>query len=582
MRARRAGVVALIVLACAWAAVIQPPGPNQNAHLALITAITHGTPRIDPYRRWSRDISYFGGHFYTAKAPGLALATLPWYLALRTAGLVVAGPPPTIPWPQAEEQAMSPTAPWEVGLWGSVLAGLVLLLLVRSTVDRFVPGWGVAAAFAVGAGSVAGVLATLFFDHVLSALLGFAAFAVLVRERDGPERLRLVALAGLLAGLAVTVEFPLGIVMVVLLGYVLLRAPRRQRAVAYLTGALAGLVPLGVFNWWAFGSPFRLAYTNAVIEPGKSGHALVGANASGFFGVGVFSPRALLRLLFAGKGLLVVTPVWTVAAVGLVLLWRSGRRAEAGVAGSVAGLFLIYNACYYLPFGGFNAGPRFLVPMMPFLALPLAAAWRRLPVVTTVLAVVSVVTTWVLIAAGPLLVGEDLGVSFHRLERGGDVNGKVPLTVLHWVWDSHRVVQLLLVFVVVAVALVLAALASPRIRFDRRALAAALAALVAWRLVYTAGPILLSAGHALGVVAVAAMVTALAGVVALVRAGSRAAVVALVPLVPMLWARVDGRASACLVATLLSVLVVAALMLQRRRAAGPFSGGPGGALRAGA
>ena len=39
-----------------------------------------------------------------------------------------------------------------------------------------------------------------YFSHVIAATLGFAAFALLFREREGPPRLALVGAAGLLAG----------------------------------------------------------------------------------------------------------------------------------------------------------------------------------------------------------------------------------------------------------------------------------------------------------------------------------------------------------------------------------------------
>src|SRR5437879_205078 len=88
------------------------------------------------------------------------------------------------------------------------LAAPTLLLLARGVADELVRGWGSAASVLLGLGSLVGVFATLFFAHSLSACLGFAAFAVLVRERRHPALLR-VGSAGLLAGLAMTVEFPL-------------------------------------------------------------------------------------------------------------------------------------------------------------------------------------------------------------------------------------------------------------------------------------------------------------------------------------------------------------------------------------
>ncbi len=57
---------------------------------------------------------------------------------------------------------------------------------------------------------------------------------------------------------------------------------------------------------------------------------------------------------------------------------------------AVAIAYFLYNAGYWLPFGGGSPGPRFLIPALPFLALGLAPAYRRLPALTLALAIPSV------------------------------------------------------------------------------------------------------------------------------------------------------------------------------------------------
>ena len=529
---RRLGLLSIVLVGLGWISVIQGPGANQNAHLALVTSLASRTPRVDRFHNWTGDVSYIDGHYYADKAPGLALVTLPWYLALDVLDLRTRGPSAHVPWPAAQND-MPATALWEVGLVGATLPAIVLLLLVRSVAERLVPGYGTAAALVVGTGCLLAVLATMFFAHVLSTCLGFAAFAVLFHARRGPPRLGPVAAAGLLAGFAVVVEFPLAIVAAVVGLYAVLGTRPVRRAAAYAGGLVVGIAPLLAFNAWAFGSPTTLAYTNAIIQPGSNGHAVVGANASGFFGVGVPSLRAGVELLFAGHGLLVLSPVLALAAVGVVSLARSGHRAEAAVVVGVAVCFLLYNAAYYLPFGGFAAGPRFLVPAVPFLAIGVAAAWRSSPVLTVTLFLASVVVATVSLIGNPQGESESAGSWFNRVERGD-----VTRTVFDWISGSHETVAVVPVVLLFAAAVAIGLAVTPRFRVDARVMGVALAALVAWRIVYTGANVMFNVDAQTGGWAGLAGVLGLAVAIPLAFLTARTRAAAVLPallLVPIAW-----------------------------------------------
>src|SRR3954464_4991611 len=100
-----------------------------------------------------------------------------------------------------------------------MLPAALILLLVRSMPERLEPGYGTAGTMALGLGTLILPFATLLFSHVFSALLGFAAFAILWRERQRgspPPRLLWSALAGVLIGYGVATEYPVFIVGAVL------------------------------------------------------------------------------------------------------------------------------------------------------------------------------------------------------------------------------------------------------------------------------------------------------------------------------------------------------------------------------
>ena len=225
-------------------------GCNQTAHLGLVKALSDRTPRIDAYAAETCDTAYIDMHYYAAKAPGLALATTPWYGALRLAGLAVDRAPRASSWPEGMLE-LPRRATWQVSVFGATLAALLLLLLVRSAAARIVPGYGAASAVLLGIGSLVLPFSTLFFAHVLAATLGFAAFWLLLRDRRSADSSRpVVVAAGVLAGLAIVAEFPLGIVAIALAAYGGL-----ERLAPYAVGAVVGVLPLAAFNTWAFGSP---------------------------------------------------------------------------------------------------------------------------------------------------------------------------------------------------------------------------------------------------------------------------------------------------------------------------------------
>jgi len=482
------------VLAVAYLMMAPGGGWNEYAHYALIRALATGTPTIDKTRHEvgvTRDVSVINGHYYAAKSPGLAFATLPAYLVLKAAGGAKPAPHDRL----AETKQL-----WYLTIWGAVLPGVLLLLLVYFVADRLEPGYGLAAAVTLGVGTMVLPFATLFFSHLLSSLLVFAAFAVLWRERRGPPRQSLVLAAGLLAGLAGSTDFPDAVPGAIVGLYVLARQERVRRIAAYGAGALLGGVPTLLFNLWAFGTPLKFGGYANVSLPGVS-HA----NRAGFYGVTAPSFRAAAELLFAPIGLLTLMPVLIIGAVGAVLIYRNGYRAEALLIGGVAaGNFVVISAynggdtATNGALGGGTPGPRFLMPMLPFLALGLAAAYRRLPVTTLALAVASTIQLVVITMTSPVNAPD---ISwFHTFAKL-----KFTRTIFFfagWQWLG------LLVFVGAlggAVRLAFAATARPRTSL--RDVATGVLAFGGWLLFVFRGPALLH-GHALANGAVAAFLFA--------------------------------------------------------------------------
>jgi hypothetical protein len=223
------------------------------------------------------------------------------------------------------------------------------------------------------------------FDHDLTAAFGIGAFVLAWARRP--------ALAGLAAGAAYLVEYQAAAIVLLVLAYVALRGLRA--GARYAAGVVPGVAVSAAYSWAAFGRPWRNPHSYLL-------NTFAGVDQGGLLGVHFPTAHGVYLVFVHDRGLLVSSPILVAAAAGLWLLWRRGFRAEALCAALVAVAFVLGDCGYGDPYGGLSAGPRYLIPALPFLALGLGPAFARWRVPTAILAGVSIVagTTLMLTWAG--------------------------------------------------------------------------------------------------------------------------------------------------------------------------------------
>jgi hypothetical protein len=111
---------------------------------------------------------------------------------------------------------------------------------------------------------------------------------------------------------------------------------------------------LAWLNWFRFGS---------VLETGYEPHAFMNHFVDGIYGL-IFS---------FNKGIVFYAPLLVLAPVGLWIMRRS-QRGEAALIAGAALTYVSLFAKFYNWGGGWSWGPRYLMPIVPLLMVPVARA----------------------------------------------------------------------------------------------------------------------------------------------------------------------------------------------------------------
>lgn len=289
------------------------------------------------------------GQVFSKKGPALSFLAAPWYLLLHLFRYF-----------NIHVGQLQATLLFNAFVTAATAAVLWLTVLRLGYGDRT----GMALGLLFGLATIAWPYAKQFFGEPLSALALLTTFyGLLAWRQDG--RKRWLALAGLAAGAVLATVNAHAVLVAVLLVWsvadrLLSRDPERTRS--GLSGMALFVVPILVtgvllvaYNLIRFGSPLDTGYHF------ESGEGFTTPIWQGLWGL-LFSPY---------RSVFLHTPLFIASVLAFVPFFRRNRSEAIAIASLSASLILLYSA-WWMWWGGFAWGPRFLVPLTPFWVLLLA------------------------------------------------------------------------------------------------------------------------------------------------------------------------------------------------------------------
>jgi hypothetical protein len=359
----------------------------------------------------SGDMAFARGHFYPNKAPGTSFIAVPAYwLVYHLEKFLGANP---------DEWWTLTLNAWLISVLSIGLLSAISVVLFYDLALAFSGGratLSLAAAIAFGFGTMLFPYATTLYEHNIIAAGLLASFYLLYRVKTASaaaianggrgKPVLYLFISGICAGYAAITNYIIAFVVAILGGYLLLSVRRPRAWLWFGLGMLGPLLLVCTYNQACFGTPFTINYqyqNPLFLHTGKA-FLDVFVTPRTFDGSvlaylkQVFSVL-LIVLISPFRGLFFNAPVLLMSVVGLVDLFRrKDLRAEAWLVTSVLLFFLLFISHFNGWYGGWASGPRYLVPALPFLCVPMVLGFVRLPKLSLVLTAISVAIQFLITA----------------------------------------------------------------------------------------------------------------------------------------------------------------------------------------
>lgn len=320
----------------------------------------------------------------------------------------------------------------------AALVHFAFLLALPMAMLSWALRWGFGRAGAVAAlfvfvSPVVGIDGSSAYIDVAVAAIAFGVF-YLLQIWDAERAPALLIPIGLLAGFGYAAKYTAFLAVPYALGFVAWktwrkRAPLVRPLLVVASCAAIPMLPWIVKNWLWLGNPFSPFFNGVFPNP----YVTVGFEReyTAYFRMYDLASRWQIPWSATVRGDLsgILGPLFLLAPVALIALrWRAGRQ------------LLLAVIPFGLPYFG-NIGARFLIPVLPFVALAMALVLTRVPAVAVALVAVHAFLSWPNVI--PRYANEDtwrlVKVTWREALRIKDEDGFLHSNLLNY--DITRVIE---------------------------------------------------------------------------------------------------------------------------------------------
>jgi hypothetical protein len=371
-------IVINLFLSCYYLDVWLSPNAASRA-MPVLTLYEDKTIVIDKYKDYAGDVSVIDSHYYSNKAPLSSFIVYPFYSLYKSLHLpelkdTVLKKYPIYIWAYTAPDGIDHTPDGRVFLLpksatvlmlGDILCGIIpfiialllSLMAIKRTNTKVSPVVIVMLSFYA---SFLFAYAGTYTGHLLSGIFALTGYIFLKKKS--------YLVSGLMVGLALATEFPVGILVPVWALLIYLNEKKFSKPFLFAVGLIPGFIIVLWYNYHLTGSILKTPY-NFEVHQQKQNTQDIGFNMptlAAFWGL-VFSTF---------RGVLYYTPIlilmlWYAIKFGYQNSFKSVRNkmtlVNTGIKNyllmTIVAYLILYSSYYQWP-GGWAFGPRYLIPMV--------------------------------------------------------------------------------------------------------------------------------------------------------------------------------------------------------------------------